>query len=245
MIDRRRFLLATPLFLAACADRSRPELASPPPVDPYYARIYGPVDDGRFQIEALDLTTIDPQFLRREVDYPTQERPGAIVVDPTNHFLYHVREGGKAMRYGVGVGREGFRWNGAATIARKAVWPTWTPPAAMVKRDPKARPWAKGMPGGPENPMGARALYLYQGGRDTLYRIHGTNDPSTIGLSLSSGCIRLLNQDIIHLHSQVPTGTRVVVLKYTGPMLDAEPTDEAVPDQYRSAAAGTVVVSDD
>ncbi|MFC0284754.1 L,D-transpeptidase [Camelimonas abortus] len=241
MIDRRRFLLAAPVVLAACAERPRPELAAPPPVDPYYASLYGPIDDGRFYIEALDMSVVDPRFLRREVAYDTREAPGTIVVDPTNHYLYLVREGGRAIRYGVGVGREGFRWNGVATVGRKAAWPTWTPPAAMLKRDPQARPWAKGMPGGPDNPLGARALYLYQGGRDTLYRIHGTNDPSTIGLSLSSGCIRLFNHDIIHLYNQTPVGTKVVVLKYAGPTLDGEIVDEAEPDGRRAAAAGAVL----
>lgn len=236
MMDRRRFLLAAPVFLAACTDRSRPELAAPP-VDPYYARIYAAIDNDRFPVAAVDLTQIDPRFLRREVDYQTTEQPGTIVVDPGAHYLYLVRPEGRAIRYGVGVGRAGFRWNGSATVARKASWPVWTPPAAMVKRDPKARPWAKGMPGGPDNPLGARALYLFQGGRDTLYRIHGTNDPSSIGLSLSSGCVRLLNQDIIHLHSQVPTGTKVVVLKYNGPVPDGDTEDEAVPGAVAGVAA--------
>ena len=235
MMDRRRFLLAAPVFLAACTDRSRPELAAPPPVDPYYARIYQEIDDGRFTVAAVDLTQIDPRFLRREVDYDTTEQPGTIVVDPGAHYLYLVRSGGRAIRYGVGVGRAGFRWNGRATVARKASWPVWTPPAAMVKRDPKARPWAKGMPGGPDNPLGARALYLFQGSRDTLYRIHGTNDPGSIGLSLSSGCIRLLNQDIIHLYSQVPVGTKVVVKKYDGPVPTGPVEDEAVPDAVAAA----------
>ncbi len=110
------------------------------------------------------------------------------------------------MRYGVGVGREGFGWNGSATILRKAAWPKWTPPAEMVARDPSAAPWAKGMPGGPQNPLGARALYLFQNGRDILYRIHGTIEPRSIGKSMSSGCIRLLNQDVIDLYRRAPNG---------------------------------------
>lgn len=236
MMDRRFFLVAAPAFLAACTDRSRPELAAPPPVDPYYARIYAAIDDDKFPIEAVDLNQFDPKFLRREVDFETTEQPGTIVVDPGAHYLYLVRPGGRAIRYGVGVGRSGFAWSGNATVARKASWPTWTPPAAMVKRDPSARPWAKGMPGGPSNPLGARALYLYQGGRDTLYRIHGTNDPGSIGLSLSSGCIRLLNQDIIHLHSQAPTGAKVVVLRSSTAVPDGEIEDEAKP----GAVAGSV-----
>jgi lipoprotein-anchoring transpeptidase ErfK/SrfK len=117
-----------------------------------------------------------------------------------------------AMRYGIGVGREGFSWSGDAVIQRKAEWPKWTPPAEMVARDPKAAEWANGLPGGLSNPLGARALYLFQGNRDTLYRIHGTTEPYSIGTNVSSGCIRLINQDIVDLYSRVPVGTRVVVL---------------------------------
>jgi lipoprotein-anchoring transpeptidase ErfK/SrfK len=123
-----------------------------------------------------------------------------------------VRDDGTAIRYGVGVGREGFGWHGRATVRRKAEWPTWTPPHEMTLRDHEAAKWASGMPGGPENPLGARAMYLYQGDRDTLYRLHGNNDPSSIGKAVSSGCIRLLNHDIIDLFNRVPVGTPVVVL---------------------------------
>lgn len=215
MLSRRSLVIGLPLFAAACTDRmGSPDVTSAiPRVDPYYASMYGPIDDDRFPVAAVDLGEIDPEFLRREVSYRTSEQPGTIVVDPANHFLYLVRDGGKAIRYGVGVGREGFGWSGAATIDRKAAWPTWTPPAEMVARDPKAAPWAKGMPGGPDNPLGARALYLYQNGRDTIYRIHGTNEPWTIGQSLSSGCIRMLNQDVINLYNRVPLGTKTVVLR--------------------------------
>lgn len=119
---------------------------------------------------------------------------------------------GEAMRYGVGVGREGFAWAGRARIRRKAEWPKWTPPAEMIKRRPDLAKYRNGMPGGPDNPLGARALYLYQGSRDTLYRIHGTNEPWTIGQAMSSGCIRLLNDDVKDLYNRVGLGTRVVVL---------------------------------
>jgi lipoprotein-anchoring transpeptidase ErfK/SrfK len=216
MLSRRMFMMAVPLAAAGCAsDLRNPDMAAnaPRPViqDPRYDALQGE----RFPVPAIDLTEIDPEFLRQEVDYDTRETVGTIVIDPSNHFLYLVRPGGKAIRYGVGVGRAGFGWNGRATIDRKAMWPTWTPPAAMVARDPSARPWAKGMPGGPNNPLGARAMYLYQNGRDTLYRIHGTVEPDSIGKSMSSGCIRLLNQDIIDLFGRVPTGTRTVVLRPT------------------------------
>ncbi len=120
------------------------------------------------------------------------------------------------MRYGVGVGREGFGWSGAANIARKAEWPRWTPPAEMIKRQPELVEWKNGMDGSLSNPLGARALYLYQGGRDTLYRLHGTNEPRSIGSNVSSGCVRLVNQDIIDLYQRTPVGSRVVVLETAG-----------------------------
>src|SRR5262249_52899179 len=119
---------------------------------------------------------------------------------------------GRAIRYGIGVGREGFAWSGAATVKSKQEWPKWFPPADMMARDPRAAPWADGMPGGLQNPLGARALYLWQGDKDTLYRIHGTNEPWSIGRAGSSGCIRMFNQDVIDLYDRVPEGSRVVVL---------------------------------
>jgi len=171
-----------------------------------------PID---YPIKQIDISAIKPQFRRQLVQYTGREWPGTIVVDTKNRHLYHIRPGGMAMRYGIGVGRAGFTWAGEAYIARKARWPRWTPPAEMVSRDPKAATWALGMPGGPENPLGARALYLFDlSGRDTLYRIHGTNDPSSIGKNLSSGCIRLLNQDIAELHLRVTLKSRVVVLDH-------------------------------
>ena len=145
------------------------------------------------------------------VEFEGPEQPGTIVVDPDNRFLYHVLAYGSAMRYGVGVGRAGFAWAGDAQIGMKRRWPRWVPPREMVDRDPRARKWVNGQPGGPENPLGARALYLYAGGQDTMYRIHGTNEPNSIGKAMSSGCIRMLNQDIAELYDNVIVGTPVVV----------------------------------
>ncbi|MFC7399674.1 L,D-transpeptidase [Chelatococcus sp. GCM10030263] len=199
------------LALGGCVTRPPQSLA--PAWDPSYERIYGAIDTEPFPVPAVDLEQIDPQFLRREVDYSTPQPAGTIVVDPGQRFLYLVRPGGRAIRYGIGVGREGFGWNGTARVARKAQWPTWTPPSQMIKRQPELREYASGMPGGPDNPLGARALYLYQGDRDTLYRIHGTIEPWTIGHAVSSGCIRLIDQDVIDLYGRVPVGTKVVVLK--------------------------------
>ena len=152
------------------------------------------------------------QFRRQVVKYDTEERPGTIVIDPSKRFLYLVMEDGEAMRYGVGVGREGFAWAGRARIARKAEWPSWTPPAEMLKRRPDLAKYRTGMPGGPENPLGARAMYLFKGSQDTLYRIHGTNEPWTIGQAMSSGCIRLVNDDVKDLYNRVKIGSKVVVL---------------------------------
>jgi lipoprotein-anchoring transpeptidase ErfK/SrfK len=149
-----------------------------------------------------------------------QADAGTIVIDPPNHFLYLVFENNSAIRYGVGVGREGFAWSGEAQIQAKRQWPTWHPPKEMMERDKEAAKWPDGMPGGPSNPLGARAMYLYQGKVDTLYRIHGTNQPWSIGKSLSSGCIRLINQDIIDLYSRVPIGTRVHVLGNVHPDME-------------------------
>ncbi|MGO4619623.1 L,D-transpeptidase [Ensifer sp. 2YAB10] len=151
-------------------------------------------------------------FRRQVVTFRTAEQPGTIIIDGNQHFLYLVQPGGQAIRYGIGVGREGFGWAGIVRVGRTAEWPTWTPPAEMVARDPNAAKWAAGMPGGPDNPLGARALYLYEGDQDTIYRIHGTVEPWTIGLDVSSGCIRMNNDDVIDLHSRIAIGAKVIVL---------------------------------
>lgn len=207
-MTRRGILIGLPAFLAAC--QTTPTLLNINPA----STIYGPIPDEPFPVPAVDLAYVNPDYYRAVVPTPTfiTGNPGDIVVDTTNKYLYLVQDDGMCRRYGVGVGREGFGWSGRAVIERKAEWPTWTPPAAMVARDASARPWANGMPGGLNNPLGARALYLYQGGNDTLYRIHGTIEPWSIGTAVSSGCVRLINQDIIDLYQRVPTGTRVTVM---------------------------------
>ncbi|WP_342359409.1 L,D-transpeptidase [Terrarubrum flagellatum] len=154
---------------------------------------------------------MDLQFERYEINDPTGEAPGTIIVDTTEKFLYFVLPNKKAIRYGVATGDEAFGWTGTAEVKRKAEWPRWTPPADMLKRWPHLLPRAGGMEGGPDNPLGARALYLYQDGKDTLYRIHGTNEPETIGRSASSGCIRMRNIDAIDLYNRVALNTKVIV----------------------------------
>ncbi len=152
------------------------------------------------------------EFQRRIVPFRTAEKPGTIVIDADRHFLYYILPDFQAIRYGIGVGREGFGWAGIVHVGRKAEWPTWTPPKDMIERDPRLTKYANGMPGGIDNPLGARALYLYEKNRDSLYRIHGTNEPWTIGLNLSSGCIRMNNDDVIDLYNRVTRGAKVIVL---------------------------------
>jgi len=166
---------------------------------------------------------------RRIVDYRTSEAPGTIIVDTPNTFLYLVLPGGKAIRYGIGVGREGFTWSGVKTVERKAEWPDWTPPPEMIARQPYL---PRFVAGGPTNPLGARAMYL----SGSVYRIHGTNAPSTIGGRVSSGCIRMVNEDVIDLYSRVQVGTKVVVLPMSERRAPAGMVE--LPTSQRRAATG-------
>jgi lipoprotein-anchoring transpeptidase ErfK/SrfK len=158
--------------------------------------------------EGDDSAELPARFKRQIVDYRTNEAPGTIVIDTPNTYLYFVLGNGRALRYGIGVGREGFTWSGTQSVTKKAEWPDWTPPPEMIERQPYL---PRFMAGGPGNPLGARAMYL--GG--SVYRIHGTNDPSTIGHRVSSGCIRLTNEDVSDLYGHVTVGTKVVVLPMT------------------------------
>jgi lipoprotein-anchoring transpeptidase ErfK/SrfK len=172
-----------------------------------------PVD---FPIPYVSPTIIPARYRAQTVEFTGSEERGSLVVDPANRFLFHVLAYGQARRYGVGVGRAGFAWAGEAVIGMKRRWPRWVPPRQMVDRDPNARRWVNGQPGGPTNPLGARAMYLFANGRDTLYRIHGTNEPRSIGKAVSSGCIRMLNEDVAELFDAVEIGTRVVVRASNG-----------------------------
>jgi lipoprotein-anchoring transpeptidase ErfK/SrfK len=214
LLDRRIFLAgAASALLAACTGGSMGPVALSRGPNLLVAG-----GDEPFRVAPVDMSTIPSQYHRREIADPTGEAPGTIVVDPAQRYLYLVMEDGRAMRYGIGVGREGFAWNGSATIANKRKWPAWHPPVEMQARDENARKWKDGMPGGSNNPLGARALYLHKNGKDTLYRIHGTTEPRSIGRAMSSGCIRMLNADVIDLYDRVPTGTKVVVLPAMGPV---------------------------
>lgn len=185
MIDRRQALALTLGALAA----------------PFAARAQS---GGAFVLEE--------RFRPAYVDVPRKYVPGVIHVVPADHYLYLITERGRALRYGVGVGREGLEFKGVARVGHKAEWPSWRPTDEMIEREPEQyAQFADGVPGGPENPLGARALYLYQNGVDTYYRIHGTNQPQTIGRSVSNGCIRMINSHVAHLYERVPVGTAVVV----------------------------------
>jgi lipoprotein-anchoring transpeptidase ErfK/SrfK len=239
VISRRRLLGAAAagaasLALSACASAPRvTRLVEPaPPPQPEiefgsHAMMYAPIEDGGFQIPGVPTNKIDPQFLRQVVPDPTGEAPGTIVVDTSSHHLYLVREGGQAIRYGVGLGREGFEWSGRGVIQWKQAWPRWFPPEEMIARQPNLEPyrarqvpgtneWEGGMPAGPNNPLGARALYIFQNGEDTLYRLHGSPEWWSIGKSVSSGCVRLINQDVIDLYDRVPDQTPIVVIGGAG-----------------------------
>ena len=216
MTSRRLLLVGlSALALSACTSSKRLAALNINiiDVDEPWATYYSATPGEPFPVPGVDLRRIPKQFWRQQVAYQSKYGPGTIVVDTSERYLYLVQPGGTAMRYGVGVGRqESLNFRGTATIGRKAAWPNWTPTANMIQKQPERyADYAGGMPGGLNNPLGARALYLYRNGNDTHFRLHGTIEPYTIGQSVSSGCIRLMNQDIIDLYNRVPTGTKVVV----------------------------------
>ncbi len=198
-LDRRGFLMGAAAALAV------PHEALAAQSDWYI----GKIPDHPFDIKLVDKTRIPAQFHRQSVPYTGPEQPGTILIDKQARMLYYIDGPRTAIRFGVAVGQDGRRWSGEAVVGRRARWPGWTPTANMRRRNPSL---PAHMPGGPRNPLGARALYLYRDGRDTLYRIHGTNEPWSIGKSASSGCIRMLNEHVFELFGTVRDGARVVVL---------------------------------
>ena len=213
----RRALLAgaaslAALTLAGCATNGADLEPETVRIPEDVLAMYAARPDERFPIPAARIDMIEPQFWRQIVADPTGERPGTVVVDTANRFLYLVQENGQALRYGVGIGRDGFTWSGRGVIQFKREWPTWTPPAEMIARQPELEPYRTGMPPSLENPLGARALYIFKDGRDTIYRLHGATDERTIGKAISSGCVRLLNQDVIDLYQRVPSGSPILVM---------------------------------
>jgi len=225
-LNRRRFAAGAAslagLALAGCTTSAPTRKAAAVPARPADPRpsptvvaAYGPMPNERFPLPAIDISRVPERFWRQQVRYATPERPGTIIVDISNFFLYLVQEGGMAMRYGVGLGRAGFEWSGRGTVAYKRKWPTWTPPDEMIAREPELEKWSVrngGMPPGLDNPLGARALYIFQDGVDTLYRVHGSPEYWSIGKAVSSGCVRLIQQDVIDLYDRVPTPAPIVVL---------------------------------
>ena len=201
-ISRRGFLIALPLFVAGCSSTGLNSQTN-----------YAALPDEKFPLKQVPIDKIKPELRRQEVAYETTHAAGTVVVDTPARRAYYVLGDGRAVRYGVGVGREGLAFAGNAYIGRKAEWPSWTPTENMQRREERYRKLAGGMPGGPNNPLGARAMYLYRGGGDTHFRIHGTNQPQSIGLAMSSGCIRMMNHDVIDLYSRVEVGARVLVIQ--------------------------------
>lgn len=207
-LSRRSFLLGSAaglggLGLAGCVtDGSLLEAA----------QIYGPLPTERYPIPAVDISKLDPKYFRQTVPYDTKEAPGTIIIDPAHYFVYRIEGNGLATRYGANVSRPGFLWSGEVYVGRKAEWPTWTPPKEMMARQPESRKYAHGMPGGLENPLGARVLYLYKNGVYTVFTIYSTSDPETIGSGITSGCTGLLSQDMIDLYSKTPIKTKVIML---------------------------------
>lgn len=222
LLSRRSLLLggtcsALALSLAGCVTVGLPDQPPLPDETFDYAAAYAALEDGEFTWPAINYKAFDKKYWRQVVDYKSKYRAGSIVIDPYNYFLYWILGRGKALRYGISVGKAGFGWSGEALIRVKRVHPTWRPPREMIQRKPSLEKyWVDGMKPGLRNPLGARALDLWQGNVDTLYRIHGTNQPSSIGRSASSGCIRMWHQDVIDLFNRVPVRTKVIVLDRDG-----------------------------
>lgn len=211
----------------------------PAPPPKVIAGVYEGKADGAFTVAAVPVEKVPTQFQRQSVFYPSDEAKGTIIIDPAQKFLYLIEGGNTATRYGISVGREGFQWAGTALITSRQNWPTWTPPPEMIDRKPELAKWEKGQPGGPDNPLGARALYLTTNGVDYGYRIHGTPEWYSIGKNASSGCFRMINQDVMDLFNRVPDGTKVVVLNADG----SYPTKLKLPPPPPKPKAAEVTVT--
>ena len=203
--------------LAACVpDPNLAQSGASGPAQIADASTYAATKDANIDVPGLPLEEIPEPFRRQVVAYPSDQPPGTIIINPAQRVLYFVTGKDRAIRYGIAVGRAGFEWSGEAVVSEKKPWPTWTPPKEMIERDPKLVKWEKGQPGGITNPLGARAIYLNTNGVDYGYRIHGTPEWRSIGSNASSGCIRMINQDVMDLFNRVPMGAKVVVLTASG-----------------------------
>ncbi len=232
LLNRRAFLGGVGAFglagaMPAAAQAPRSNTAIPTFAEP--SKLYAAMEDGGHKLPAIPYEKIDKRFLRQVVLDPSMSKPGTVVVDSNTKFLYFVVERNRAIRYGVSLGKAGFDWVGSANVEYKKAWPVWTPPPEMINRNPDLAKWANGMPPGPQSPLGARALYLFQNGRDTMYRIHGTPEWSSIGKNASSGCLRMLNQDVIDLFSRIsgPTPVHVRHSMYLGADMGGKPSSPA------------------
>ena len=209
----------TLLLLGACVDPTMSTATSGQPSLPKAEEnVYVAKMDAGFQIPALPVEKIPEPYRRQVVAYASAQPPGTIIINPSQRVLYFVLGPNKAIRYGIAVGKAGFEWSGEAVVAEKKTWPTWTPPKEMIARKPELAKWEKGQPGGPTNPLGSRAIYLLSNGVDYGYRIHGTPEWMSIGRNASSGCIRMINQDVIDLFDRVQGGAKVIVLTASGEM---------------------------
>jgi lipoprotein-anchoring transpeptidase ErfK/SrfK len=207
------------VVLTACVDPTVGPSSSTQPLPKADENVYVASMDSGIAIPALPVEEIPASHRRQVVAYETDQPVGTIIINPSTRLLYYVVGKNKAIRYGISVGRAGFEWSGEAIVADKKPWPTWTPPKEMIARDPaKYSKWADGQPGGPTNPLGARAIYLTSGGKDYGYRIHGTPEWKSIGRNASSGCIRMINQDVIDLYGRLQGGEKVIVLTAAGEM---------------------------
>ena len=207
-----------------------------PPAPQVIEGIYGSKSDASFTVPAVPVDQVPTEFQRQTVFYESDQPVGTIIINPAAKLLYHITGKNRATRYGIAVGRAGFEWSGEAVVNERKMWPTWTPPAEMISRKPELAKWEKGQPGGLTNPLGARALYLTTNGVDYGYRIHGTPEWNTIGKNASSGCIRMINQDVMDLFEKVPAGTKVVVLNADGSMPTGLTLPPPAPKPVRKAA---------
>ncbi len=232
--------LALCLGLLACAPDPKLIEAGlmPAPEPKLIAGVYEGKTDNGFTVPTVPVEKVPAAFQRQTVYYPTTEVAGTVIINPAEKFLYLVTGENQATRYGIAVGRAGFEWSGTALITSRQNWPTWTPPPEMIERKPELVKWEKGQPGGPDNPLGARALYLTTNGVDYGYRIHGTPEWFSIGKNASSGCIRMINQDVMDLHDKVQDGAKVVVLNADG----SYPTKLTIPPPAPKPKAATVSV---
>ena len=237
-----KFAAATALCLSlvACVPTTNTSTSGPKvkPGETILAEgAYAAKADPQFNVAAVPEDKIPQQFRRQNVYYETDQPPGTIIIAPSSKYLYLITGKNQAQRYGIAVGRAGFLWSGEALIDHRTTWPKWTPPPEMIERSPEKAKWKDGQPGGPTNPLGARALYLKTNGVDYGYRIHGTPEWQSIGHNASSGCIRMINQDVMDLYDRVPDGTKVIVLTASGEMPKGLTLPPPAPKKKKPVAA--------